>query len=192
MIKAVIFDCFGVLTADTWKEFTATLPESQLAMARDLNRSYDAGFITKEKFTTEVYELTGKRPIEVEALLDNEVGKNTQLLGHIKKLKTQYKIGLLSNIGTSWIEDKFLSKEEQNLFDTMVFSYKVQMTKPDPRIFELVCNKLSIFPREAILIDDVDRNCNVAEEVGMRSIVYTDFASMKDQLEGILSANAND
>jgi len=54
MIKAVIFDCFGVLTVDLWKEFVATLPDEQKQAASDINHSYDRGELTEAEFMQQV------------------------------------------------------------------------------------------------------------------------------------------
>src|SRR5438132_11992050 len=131
MIKAIIFDCFGVLTADKWKEFVVTLPDEQRQPARDLNHAYDAGTINEDDFIDKVKELTGRNPGEVENLTEDEIGKNTQLLDYVRQLKKKYKIGLLSNVATNWVRDYFLTEEEQKLFDAMVFSFEAKVTKPD-------------------------------------------------------------
>jgi epoxide hydrolase-like predicted phosphatase len=187
VIKAIIFDCFGVLTTDTWRAFLDSLPaEADIARARELNHQYDAGLITLEQFLEQVHEATGKSPQLVERMLDNEITKNTPLLDYIKDLKQTYKIGLLSNIATNWIKDNFLNIEEQALFDTMVFSYEVGMTKPDPRIFELACERLGVEPSEAVMIDDVEWYCQSAQSLGMKAIVYKDFNQLKQDLQAVL------
>ena len=61
MIKAIIFDCFGVLTTDLWKEFVGTLPESQRSPAYDINHAYDRGFITHEEYVEQLLKLTGRK-----------------------------------------------------------------------------------------------------------------------------------
>lgn len=187
MIKAVIFDCFGVLTADVWREFIDNLPpEADVNRAREINHQYDAGLLSLDEFLDQVEEATGHRPIEVEKLLDNEVKKNKALLGYIEELKQSYKIGLISNIATNWIRDKFLNAQEQSLFDAMVFSYEAGTTKPDAEIYKLACDKLGIHPDEAVFTDDVKSYCEAAEALGMRSVHYRDFRQMKQELEVIL------
>lgn len=187
MIKAVIFDCFGVLTTDTWRAFTASLPANvDVEAARELNRSYDAGLITKAAFLKGVHEITGHEPRQVETLLDNEITKNTELLNYIQELKKSYKIGLLSNVGTPWITDAFLDEAEQKLFDAMIFSYQAGMTKPDHRIFKLACDKLGVQHEEAVMIDDIDRYCSEARAVGLSAVCYQDITQMKSELEHIL------
>jgi putative hydrolase of the HAD superfamily len=187
MIKAIIFDCFGVLTADTWRKFTKTLPADQLENARALNRAYDSAHISLDEFLDEIQKLTGWQPELVAKLLDKETTKNIELLAYIKTLKPKYKIGLLSNIGTNWIRESFLTQNEQTLFDDMVMSYEVGLAKPNHQIFEIACARLDVEPEEAVFIDDIDRYCQAAEEVGMKAIVYTDLESMKLRLEQILA-----
>jgi FMN phosphatase YigB (HAD superfamily) len=62
MVKAVIFDCFGVLTTDYWKEFVATLTAEQIEPARSIIYRYDAGKIDRADFLKSVKKLTGRTP----------------------------------------------------------------------------------------------------------------------------------
>lgn len=187
-VKAIVFDCFGVLTTDLWREFCASLPDGPaLDKAHELNHAYDAGQISRDQFLHDVQEATGHAPQEVEKLLDNEINKNSQLLEYIAGLKQRgYRIGLLSNIATNWIRDHFLTAEEQAMFDAMVFSFEVGTTKPDPAMFETICQRLGVEPQDAVMIDDIDRYCDAASALGMRAIVYQNFRQLKHQLAEIL------
>ena len=188
MIRAVIFDCFGVLTTDTWRAFLDSLPQDiDREPAHEANRAYDAGLLTTQEFLGKIQASTGRKPRQVEELSSNEIVKNTQLLSYISELKQTYKIGIISNIATPWIQDAFLSPDELELFDTLVLSYEAGMTKPDPRIYRLACQRLEIEPEEAVFIDDIDRFCRAAEAEGMRAIVYSDFAQLKQDLDAALS-----
>lgn len=191
MIKAIIFDCFGVLTTDTWRAFVDSLPpEVNSTRARELNRQLDSGLITHAEFKYQIFELTGRAPIEVEKLLDNEVVKNTPLLEYIAELKNQgYKIGMLSNIASSWITDSLLTESEAELFDEMVLSYQVGMAKPDPRIFLLICEKLGVATTESVMIDDISGYCEAARTEGLSAVTYKDNAQLKADLTKILAAN---
>lgn len=189
MIKAIIFDCFGVLTVDLWKEFVSTLPEDQKQPARDINHTYDAGFIDEKQFLDEIKELTGRHPGEVEdlSLSTREATKNEELLNYIAGLKPHYKIGLLSNIASDWIRSSLLSAEEQKLFDQMILSFEVGMTKPDPRIFMLACERLRVGPHETVMVDDIETYCQAAQGEGLKAVVYRDFPQLKRDLTEILS-----
>jgi HAD superfamily hydrolase (TIGR01509 family) len=186
MIQAIIFDCFGVLTGDLWKEFMASLPESQKPQARDLNRALDAGFITHTDFYQQINQLTGHEPDEVEAIITSKMQKNIPVLTLIQELSATYKIGLLSNISSDWIVSDFLRQEEAALFDAMVFSYQIGTTKPDARAYQAVATKLSVDIHECLMIDDSQPNCEGAEAAGMNAVLYTDSATLKNDLKSML------
>jgi putative hydrolase of the HAD superfamily len=188
MIRAIIFDCFGVLTTDLWKEFVATLPEAQHAPARDINYAYDSGRMSREKFRTEIEALTGRLPKEVEERKGLATEKNTALLDYITQLRPKYRIGMLSNIASDWVRQEFLSAEEQKLFDAMIFSHDVGMAKPDREIFELAAERLGVTPGECVLIDDSPRHVTGAQAAGMQGIIYANLEQMKQDLAPYLAA----
>jgi epoxide hydrolase-like predicted phosphatase len=185
MIQAIIFDCFGVLTTDLWRAFVATLPVEQLAPVMELNHVYDAGLISHEYFITHVQQLTGRKVEEVENQIEKDIYKNVDLLASIRTLKQDYKIGLLSNVATDWVQTKLLSNQEQALFDSMVFSYQVQLFKPDKAIFELVAERLGVATSNCVMIDDQPANCEGAQAAGMQAIQYRDNAQTMQKLGGI-------
>ncbi len=193
MIKAIIFDCFGVLTTDLWKEFCSTLPPGEIVQkAKDLNHQYDAGTITLDFFIRSVHELTGRDPKVIENIFTNtDSVKNDTLFQYIKLLKKRYKIGILSNVATNWVRDYFLTPDEQQLFDTMVFSFETGIGKPDAEIYNTALQKLSVEPQQTVFIDDNRRYCVAADELGMKTVLYNDFQQMKKELEKILSAGSD-
>lgn len=185
-MKAIIFDCFGVLTTDYWREFVARLPDDIQPAAADLNKAYDAGFIVATDFMDQVETLTGQRPDTVEHR-KARAKKNHELLVYVAELKLHYKIGLLSNIASDWIADEFLTPAEQGLFDAMIFSHNVSLTKPDHRIFELMAERLGVEPTDCIMIDDIEANCTGARETGMQAVEYRDFVQAQGELRQLLS-----
>lgn len=190
VIKAIIFDCFGVLTEEAWHSFLSTLSPEHAAEAQSLMQQSSAGLMEYRDFIANVAELSGHSVPEISTLLRSENSKNLILLAYIEKLKCRgYTIGLLSNIANNWIRETFLTAHEQSLFDAMIFSYELGITKPDPRIFMLACERLRIGPHEAVMIDDIDRYIDAAKQEGLQGIVYTDFHQMKQDLEALLNSN---
>jgi epoxide hydrolase-like predicted phosphatase len=189
MIKAIIFDCFGVLTQDGWKVFLDSLnDEAAKASARSLNHQYDAGQISLEKFLEGVKQATGRDYDIINSARSSEGAKNTVLIEYIRQLKQDYKIGILSNVATNWVRDYLLTEDEQALFDTMVFSFEAGTTKPDPKIYQTVLEQLDVKPEEAVFTDDAHHYCEAARQLGMKAILYEDFDSFKRQLEPLLTA----
>lgn len=188
MIQAIIFDCFGVLTADPWHAFRLSLPKEQQREATDLMHQYSGGFIDQAGFVGQVAAITGQNPQDIEILLNDGKSKNLPLLNYIGELKQKgYKIGLLSNIANNWIRDSFLTPDEQALFDEMIFSYEVGMTKPDARMFSLACERLGVEPEEAVMVDDIDSYCQAAKGEGLQAIVYENFTQFSGAIDSILN-----
>jgi len=187
-VKAIIFDCFGVLTADSWHEFRLSLPSVIQDEASDLNLQYCAGTLDKKQFLGSVSKLTGQAVESIEHIIDNQQDKNHPLLNYIVQLKSSYKIGLLSNVASSWIHDEFLNADEQKLFDDFVFSFQVGLTKPDLRIYKLAAKRLGVEPESCVFVDDTASYCAAAEQAGMKAVNYQNFGQMKNELS-ILLAN---
>ena len=99
---------------------------------------------------------------------------NTELVNFIKNsLKPRYKIGLLSNIDREWI-DTFISKHYlEELFDAVVVSGDEGIAKPYPVIYQRIGALLGARPDVCTMVDDLQENCEGAENAGMRSIHFT-------------------
>lgn len=191
MIKAIIFDCFGVLTSDKWKEFASTLPKNQREPARRLNRALDRGQLGQKEFISAINQLSGEPTELVEQIFSAEMPKNNQLLSYIRRLKANYKIALLSNVASNWVTDIFLDSEEISLFDEIVLSHHAGVAKPSAEIYQLTAERLGVRPDECVFIDDGLANCEGARAIGMQAILYEDLANMKQQLEKILADTNN-
>lgn len=189
-MKAIIFDCFGVLTTDIWLAFCDQLPKgTNLAEASALNKAFDRGIISYEEFKQGVKEVTGEFPPDLDSMHMSDMTKNDALFDLIRELKADFKIGLMSNISSNWITKEFLSEGEQQLFDTMVLSYEVGMIKPDPRMYILACERLRVAPHEALMVDDREAYVEGAREAGMSGIVYENLRSFTQQLNELLNSN---
>ena len=187
MIKAIIFDCFGVLTTEIWHEFLGDLPgDVDVQAVRDVHRAYGAGTISKRESASKIKEISGREFVEPEDTSYGAVDKNIALLGYIQELKSHYKIGLLSNIGNNWVREQFLTADEQALFDAMVFSYEIGTNKPNKAMYDAICGKLGVTFAESIYIDDMQPYVDAAETFGMQAIVYDNFSKLKTDLKTFL------
>ncbi len=188
MIKAIIFDCFGVLvqgTFGTFREKHFPSNEAKTRRMQELDDLASRGYMTHLEFVSELANLAG---IPEQQVIE-ETGQNPpneKLLTYIEqKLRGPYKIGFLSNAAENWLEDLF-TKDQQGLFDDVVLSCEVGLAKPDQRIFELSADRLGVLPGECVFVDDSVRYCAAAEDVGMKAIRYTDFAQFEQALTNLL------
>lgn len=188
MIKAIIFDCFGVLTTDGWEPFCMKYfaNSDKLKIANKLVDDLNMGLVDYEYFLESASRLAGVSVDKATTYIDDNK-TNKHLFGLMKRLKPKYKIGMLSNSGADWLDELFTT-EEVELFDEIILSCKVGLVKPDPRIFKLCVKRLNVMPSEAVFIDDSVKYCNAAYDVGLKVINYIGFEDMKNRLEKILNA----
>jgi putative hydrolase of the HAD superfamily len=73
-----------------------------------------------------------------------------------------------------------------NLFDVVVESATEGMRKPDPRIYELVCERLGLRPSEVVFLDDLGANLKPARALGMKTIKVGDPGQALADLESTL------
>ncbi len=78
----------------------------------------------------------------------------------------------------NWKGDEIGRRAKQlgELFDVFIESAVVGMRKPDPRIYQLVCDRLEVGPEEAVFLDDIGRNLKAARALGMTTIKVDDAA----------------
>jgi putative hydrolase of the HAD superfamily len=55
-------------------------------------------------------------------------------------------------------------------FDHVIESSKIGLRKPDPRIYQLMCEALGLAPARCIYLDDLGINCKPAAAMGMTAI----------------------
>jgi putative hydrolase of the HAD superfamily len=189
MIRAVIFDCFGVLTSDGWLPLKNKYfgDDTELfRIAGELNKEVDSGLIGYEEFTEKIGKLAGIPAQEVKHSIENNIN-DEKILELVATLKLKYKIGMLSNAGANWL-DRLFSKEQMDLFDATALSYETGVVKPNPRAYEIIAERLGVNPKEAIFIDDQEKYANGAEAVGMKFILYKDYPQLKTDLEQLLQS----
>ena len=56
------------------------------------------------------------------------------------------------------------------LFHHVIESAKVGLRKPDPRIYQMMCELLDVAPEHCVYLDDLGVNCKPAAALGMVAI----------------------
>ena len=120
MIKAIVFDCYGVLVGhgfrDTYRKAGGNIQKDEAFIDAMLARA-NAALISKEEFAQTIADRIG---IGLEAWLQvtaQTEQPNEDLFGYIRaELKPKYKIGLLSNANRGSVERR-IPEHERTLFD---------------------------------------------------------------------------
>lgn len=84
------------------------------------------------------------------------------------------KIAVLSNSWGSHPFDPYRPFNLHEQFDAVVISDQVGLRKPDPEIFTLTADRLTLPPSKCVFVDDVARYLPPARELGMGTIHATD------------------
>lgn len=187
MIRAIIFDCFGVLTNDGWKMLRETYctTDELLARAHDLDSAVNSGFMSDNDFLNGVAELCGLDKAEVERAFA-ERHTNTVLFDFIAtKLKPTYKIGLLSNASGNILNELF-TPDQVAMFDAVTLSCDLGVVKPHVKMYEDIAAKLNAQTNECLFTDDIEQYCTGAREAGMQAVQYTDFWAFEQDIEKLL------
>ena len=176
MIKAIIFDCFGVLLGNAYKTHLMEVEQVDPGRAKEIraiNHASDMGILTREETAEHISSLFG---MDADEFLEeqNQVEiPNAGLLEYIATLKQTYKIGLLSNISSrERLSIRFLDGQLESHFDTIVASGDEGYVKPQPEIYHIAATRLGVEPTECVFIDDIADFCEGARAVGMQSIQF--------------------
>lgn len=188
MIKAVIFDFFGVIGASTYQLIAENIQISskkQLDAISDLHKSIDNGFVNQEEFLHQYAEIAGlsyEEFLKIYHDSNNRFSVSNKLLEYIANLKSKsYKIGLLSNVNKEAYEEFVKPIVQTNYFDVVMPSFQTGLVKPAISAFLTMSEKLSVNPEEAVMVDDLESNCEAAEAAGLKSILYTNFHTFKEE-----------
>ena len=191
MIKAVIFDCFGVLIGRGFDEtyrLAGGNPENDADFIDDVLGQTNIGSISYEGMREAIAKRLHIPKSQWDRAVNEAEQPNSQLFELVKTLKPRLKTAILSNANVGTLQNR-LTKDQLSLFDALVVSAEVGLVKPQPEIYKLVANKLDVKPEECVFIDDIQPYVYAARATGMQAIVYKDFEQCKAELDQILSSS---
>lgn len=179
MYTTIIFDFFGVLYSDP---FNAWLEKHDLSLTPDMVKIMEPFDLGKISFAELQQALSAATDSSVESI--SEAWDGVQLLDAemiplIKRLAKIYRVGLLSNAGSSEIRPVIARHGYDQLFDNITVSSEFGFVKPSPEIFEHSLQQLGSRPAESIFIDDNPSNVEAATNLGMQGLVFNDATQLK-------------
>lgn len=190
VIRAIIFDCFGVLVGRGFAETYRLAGGDPIRDARfieDTLGQANLGLMSEPEFYRTMAAQLGISEAEFHQAIVRAEQPNDELLNYIAELHKMYKTAVLSNANLGVLERKIDPELLRNIFDALIISAEVGTVKPHPEIYILAAQKLRVEPSECLFIDDHRSYCQAAEKTGMRSILYTSFGQFKSKLEQVLA-----
>jgi putative hydrolase of the HAD superfamily len=186
----VIFDFGGVFTASPFEAFARY--ERERGLPADIIRK-----INSTNHENNAWALFERAELDLDGF-DKAFAAEAGALGHhipgrdiipilagkarpemveaLKRLKIKFKTGCITNnvpsnrVGETDDGRKFYAAEIMGLFDHVIESSKAGIRKPDPRIYEMMCETLKVDPKLCVYLDDLGINLKPARAMGMHTI----------------------
>lgn len=207
-IQAVLWDFGGVILTSPFEAFNRY--EAQLGLPRDFIRGVNArdpdhnawaqmerGEIDTEQFAQRFEaearalggELSGRAVLE---LISGQV--RPEMVEALKRVRAHHRVACITNNmpagqGPSMTRSAQVAAQVAQimaLFEHVVESSKLNLRKPDPRIYRHTCELLGVAPEACVYLDDLGINLKPARAMGMATIKVNSAAQALDELETLL------
>jgi putative hydrolase of the HAD superfamily len=201
-VEAVIWDFGGVFTTSPFEAFNRY--EAEKGLPKDLIRrvnatnpdtnawaQFERNEIDARGFLAESTALGHPVPgREVLPLLSGQL--RPRMVAALKTCKQHFKVGCITNNVVSEHSPGQDGAQRMAgamgqvmpLFDAIIESSKAGVRKPDPKIYQMMCELLDVRAEACVYLDDLGINCKPAAQLGMRAIKVSDV----DQTLAELSA----
>ncbi len=192
MLEAVLWDFGGVLTTSPFEAFSRY--EAENGFPRDFIRKinatnpesnawaqFESSQVSLDEFDElfRVESAAAGHPIggkEVVALLSGDL--RPRMVEVLKICKEHFKVGCITNnvksgVGPSMARDEDRAAQSaavMQIFDIIVESSIEGVRKPNPRIYEIACQRLGVAPASCAFLDDLGINLKPARALGMSTI----------------------
>jgi putative hydrolase of the HAD superfamily len=200
--KAVIFDLGGVVFGSPFEHFdeyerVAGLPTGSVRSVIAHSSQHGAwaalerGELTMPEFsaTLEAEALEAGHTIdatEIMTMIGRGIGARPEMLHAIARIRER-------GLSTAALTNNWPSEggsppglRSLDIFDVVVESAVEGIRKPDPRIYQLTCERLGVEPPDAVFLDDIGANLKPARAMGMTTIKVDDTTQALRDLETVL------
>ena len=206
--KAILWDFGGVLTSSPFDAFSRY--EAERGLPADFIRGVNArnhhenawALFESSRCTLDEFDrlfLEESRALghavpgrDVIDLLGGDL--RPRMIEILKRLKQDYRVACLTNnmnLGkdrSMWGSPDRAARvaEVMTIFHLVIESSLEGLRKPDPRIYQLACERIGVAPDEIVYLDDLGVNLKPAREMGMTTIKVTSEAQAVADLSQIL------
>lgn len=183
-MQTFVFDCFGVISSEVAPlVLEAHLPAKTVRVVKDtIIMDADRGVISQSVMFEKLAGVLCLPAKQIEEEFWSRVHIDQGVIDIIKKLRTVHKVGFLSNSPAPFVREVLARHSLTDLFQTIVISAEEGLVKPDPAIFTLLLQKMSVRPADAVMIDDKQRNIEGAREAGMQGLVFENAEKLAHDL----------
>lgn len=186
-MKAVIFDLGSVLvnydgkaTFTAISELAGSSLEALFAHYQTVEHAFGTGQLSGRgyyKLLEQAFGLSASYDSFVAAFCRYQE-RNEPAFTFARELQARdgVSVGIISNtneVHAGWLRTHL---PELDQFDSVILSNEVGLLKPDPAIYELSLNQLSVSPEHALFVDDLAENVAGGTAVGLTGHLHKEWS----------------
>ena len=196
-IKALFLDIGGVLLTNGWdhhaRKRAATNFKLELAELEDRHHltfdTYEEGKLTLEEYL-DLVVFYQKRPFtraQFRRFMFAQSKPYPEMIELVRKLKAKHrlKIAVVSNEGCELNAYRIQKFKLDGFVDSFISSCFVHVRKPDADIFRLALDIAQALARQVLYIENTPMFVQIAEGLGIRSILHEDYKSTRAKLASL-------
>ena len=191
MIQAVIWDFGGVFTTSPFEAFARYetergIPVGTIRKINSTNHEHNA-WAQFEQSRVDIHGFDELFAAEARALGHHIPGKDVlpllagdfrpDVIEALRRVKAAaLRTGCITNnmphnaAGGTAAGRSLYAREIMELFDVVIESAKIGIRKPNPKIYEMMCEQLGVAPPACVFLDDLGGNLKPARAMGMTTI----------------------
>ncbi|MDI6825724.1 MAG: HAD-IA family hydrolase [Candidatus Aenigmarchaeota archaeon] len=191
-IKAIVFDCGGVLLSNSWNDPSYDIIPKKLGISKDKAdeifykhwHEIKIGKKNEDSFFKDLLKISRKRISlnELKKIYYSCIDKFDGTFEIIKKLHKKYLLFILNNEGKEWMDFRIKKFKLKKYFKGFICSGFARFAKPDKRIYEILLEETGLKPNECIFIDNIEENLKPAKYLGYNVILFKNAKQLKDAL----------
>ena len=188
-ITTLFVDIGGVLLTDGWghefrklavREFNLD-PEEMENRHSIVFETFETGKLTMEEYLNLVvfYQPRPFTQAQFQEFMFARSESDPKMIGLIRQLKAKYglKIVVVSNEARELNEYRIGKFKLNGFVDSFISSSFVHIRKPDADIFRLALDIAQVPARKVVYIENTPMFVQIADGLGIRSILHTDYKS---------------
>ncbi|MGA4851254.1 HAD family hydrolase [Streptomyces sp. G5(2025)] len=202
---AVLSDLDGVIRFYDMEQLEQLEAESglprgstaEIAFAPETDLPLMRGEITKEQWIDSIARgLADRVPWDRGRVLGTTLAEtkfraDDAVVGLLRQVRAAGLPVLLVTNATPWLADDLAllglaGGPGDGVFDAVISSADLGVTKPDRRIYEVAAERAGVAPGRCLFVDDREENVTAAEALGMTGLLYREPADLRAALTPLL------
>ncbi|MEY9956728.1 HAD family hydrolase [Streptacidiphilus sp. MAP5-52] len=180
----LILDFGGVLTTPILDSVTAFEKREGLPVGAhnrlmhgtvagiELLQAIESGAITQQDWNEKVGQLLDVPSDNLMGRIFADLRPSPKVINAAQVLRTRgVKVGVLTNSPGLDPFDVYAGYELETRYDALVISELERMRKPDPRMYQLMLDRLGLPASHCVMVDDIPENLAPARELGMTCLL---------------------